>query len=507
MRKSIIFLILTLALISLSAVCAAENATDADADVIGDDAVLADVSDSEIGINGSDEDVEITKSDSEIRASSVVGYESFSTKFTLTLTSNATPLASKNVTVNINGNNYVKTTDRSGKVSLSVKLTKGSYKAKCYFAGDDATNPSNATAKITVKAPVKTHFKVVDKDISYRQGSKSVFIVSLLTSSGAAVKNKKVTFKVNGKTYKRTTNSKGRAQMFVKLTAGKRKISYSFKASSPYLASSGSTYIKVKSSMGKGNGYWMLSSDMYSTSLKVLKSKGTKQIFLHSYAINNYGKQAVSSWAKKANKYGMKVHIWVQVFYDGKWVVPIKKDGSINYALMKKKVSEVVSYAKIGGISGVHLDYVRFAGTAPNYDNSVGAVNYFIKKVCSEVRKVRPNCIISAAVMPEPGMTEYYYGQDISTMSKYLDVILPMAYKGNYVKKTSWITYVTKAFVLESNSAQIWTGIQTYKSDDNPKLLPSSQLLKDAKAAKSGGAKGVVLFRYGYTKLLNFNKV
>jgi hypothetical protein len=109
--------------------------------------------------------------------------------------------------------------------------------------------------------------------------------------------------------------------------------------------------------------------------------------------------------------------------------------------------------------------------------------------------------------MPEPGMTEYYYGQDISTMSKYLDVIIPMAYKGNYVKKTSWITYVTKAFVLESNSAQIWAGIQAYKSDDNPKLLPSSELLKDAKAAKSGGAKGVVLFRIGYSKLLNFNRV
>lgn len=507
MRKSIVFLILTLALISLSAVCAEENATDSDVGVMGDDCVLAEVSNSEITANDSDEDAEIIKSDSEISASSVTGYEGFSTKFTLTLTSNGTALAFRNVTVSINGNDYIKTTDSSGNASLSVSLVKGSYIAKCYFAGDNATNPSNATANVTVKSPIKTHFKVVDKDISYRQGSKSLFAVSLLTSSGAAVKNKRVTFKVNGKTYKRTTDSKGNAKLFVKLAAGKRKVSYSFKASSPYLASSGSTYLKVKSPIGKGHGYWMLSSNMYSTSLKTLKSKGTKQIFLHSYAINNYGRSAVSSWIKQANRYGMKVHIWVQVFYDGKWVVPLKKDGSINYGYLKKKAAEVVSYAKISRVSGVHLDYVRFAGTAQNYENSVDAVNYFVKKVCSEVRKVKPNCIISAAVMPEPGMTEYYYGQDISTMSKYLDVIVPMAYKGNYVKKTSWITYVTEAFVLESNSAQIWTGIQTYKSDDNPKILSSTALLKDAKAAKSGGAKGVVLFRYGYTKLLNFNKV
>lgn len=507
MKKSIVFLMLILAIISLSAVCASENATDGDVGVIGDDAVLAEVSNPEIIANDSGDGSEIIKSDSKIQASSTTGYESFSTKFTLTLTSNGTALASKNVTVSINGNSYVKTTDSSGKASLSVKLAKGSYNAKCYFAGDDATNPSNATAKITVKSPIKTHFKVVDKAISYRQGSKSLFAVYLLTSSGAAVKNKKVTFKVNGKTYKRTTDSKGIAQMYVKLKAGKHKVSYSFKATSPYLASSGSTSLKVKNSIGKGHGYWVLSSNMYSLNLKTLKSKGTKQIFLHSYAINNYGRSAVSSWAKQANKYGMKVHIWVQVFYDGKWVIPLKKDGSINYGYMKKKVAEVVSYAKISGISGVHLDYVRFPGTAQNYGESVDAVNYFVKKVCSEVRKVKPNCIISAAVMPEPGMTEYYYGQDISTMSKYLDVIIPMAYKGNYVKKTSWITYVTKAFVLESNSAQIWTGIQAYKSDDNPKLLPLSELLKDAKAAKSGGAKGVVLFRIGYSKLLNFNRV
>lgn len=504
MRKSIVFLILALALISLSAVCAGENATVSD---MGDDSVVADVSNSDIVANDSDEGAEIIKSDSEIHAPSATGYEGFSTDFTLTLTSNGTALAFKNVTVSINGSDYAETTDSSGNVTLSVKLSKGSYIAECYFAGDDTTNPSNATANITVKSPIKTHFKVLDKAISYRQGSKSLFSVSLLTSSGEAVKNRKVTFKVNGKTYKRTTDSKGHAQLFVKLNAGKRKISYSFNASSPYLASSGSTYLKVKSPMGKGHGYWMLASGMYSTSLKTLKSMGTKQIFLHSYAVNSYGKSAVSSWIKQANRYGMKVHIWVQVFYNGKWVSPLKKDGSPDYTYMKKKAAEVVRYAKISRVSGVHLDYVRFPGTAQYHANSVAAVNYFVKKVCTEVRKVRPNCIISAAVMPEPGVTEYYYAQDISTMSKYLDVIIPMAYKGNYLSKTSWITYVTDAFVKESNSAQIWTGIQTYKSDDDPKILSSAALLKDAKAAKSGGAKGVVLFRYGYTKLLNFNKV
>ena len=71
---------------------------------------------------------------------------------------------------------------------------------------------------------------------------------------------------------------------------------YTFKGKKPYLSSTGSTKIKVKSSMGKGNGYWMWASGIKSVSLKTLKSKGTKQIFLNSYAVSLYGRSAVTSW-------------------------------------------------------------------------------------------------------------------------------------------------------------------------------------------------------------------
>lgn len=494
MRKLVIFLILALTLVSLSAVSAAENITGVAESDGGD--ILAE-----------DNSVVDDLNDSEISAKPTTGYESFSTEFTVTLTSNGTALASKPVSININKIDYKRTTDSNGQAKVNVKLAKGTYKATFAFLGDEIYSPSNGTSTITVKDPVKTVFKVADKDINYRQGSKSVFIVRLLTSSGAAVKNQQVTIVANGKSHKAVTDSRGYAQAFLSLKKGTRKVSYSFKANSPYLSSKGYTYIKVKASLPKGNGYWMWGSDMKSVNLKTLKSKGTKHIFLHSYAINVFGKKTVTSWISNANKYGMKVHIWMQVFYDGKWHVPVGKDGIYKYSYMNKKIELAKSYAKIKGVAGVHLDYVRYAGTAYNYDYSVKAINYFVKKVCVEVRKVQPNCIISASVMPEPGALEYYYGQDVPTMSKYLDVIIPMAYKGNYGKTTSWIQYVTNALVFDSNGAQIWTGLQTYKSESNPKPLSYSQLLKDAQAAKSGGAKGVLLFRMGLTKLLDFNKV
>ena len=487
---------LVLALLSLSAVAADGNAT-----------FIESSSDAVEDINSASSDAsEIIKSNSTLSVKDTVGYEEFSTEITATLNSNGTALASKQVIFNVNGNNYTRTTDSLGCAVLNMNLTKGTYNASFFFLGDDFFNPSNGSALITIKSPTKTVLKV-DNAINYRQGSKSPFIVRLLTTNGKAVKNQEIVFKVNQTTYNATTNSKGYAKILLSLKKGTYSVSFSFASNKPYLSSNGTLNITVKSGLSKGNGYWMWASGIKSVNLKTLKAKGTKHLFLNSYAFDLYGKKKVTSWIAKANKYGMKVHIWIQIFYEGKWIKPIKKDGSINYGMINKKISKAIYYSKIKGVAGIHMDYVRFGGTAHKYDNSVKAVNYFVKKVCVEVRKVRPNCIISAAVMPEPDTNKYYYGQDIPSMTKYLDVIIPMAYKGNYGKNTAWLKIVTKKLVSQSNGALVWTGLQAYKSDSNVKKLSHSQLLKDAKASMSGGAKGVVLFRIGVTKLLNFNKV
>ena len=44
------------------------------------------------------------------------------------------------------------------------------------------------------------------------------------------------------------------------------------------------------------------------------------------------------------------------------------------------------------------------------------------------------NIIVSAALMPETNVNPYYYGQDSSQMGKYLDVLMPMAYKVIIIK-------------------------------------------------------------------------
>ena len=87
------------------------------------------------------------------------------------------------------------------------KLVPKTYTAKISFAGNAIHKASSTTAKVTVKkatpkltASAKS-FKFEDKTKKYT--------VTLKDNKGKVLKNKKVTLKVNGKTYTATTNSKG----------------------------------------------------------------------------------------------------------------------------------------------------------------------------------------------------------------------------------------------------------------------------------------------------------
>lgn len=496
-------MILILVAVSISAVSAAENAT-----VIADDEPTDIAEDANVEEEADDAPQEVALKNSTITASASQAYEQFSTKIVVKLAANKTKLAQKPVNITVNNVLYQKTTDKNGQVTLNVALKKGNYNAFYAYAGDENTTPANGTLKITVKAPTKTSLKLADKDINYRQGLKNSFIVRLVDAKGKAIKNQEITFKVNGKTYTAKTDKNGYAEVYLNLKKGTYKVSYSFKKTAPYLASSGSYKIKVKAAMAKGNGYWVWSSHMKSVNLKKLSKLGTKHIFLHVHAISVYGKSAVVSWIKKAHKYGMKVHLWMQVCYSGgKWVRPVNKDGSFKYSFINKKVKEAIKYSKIKGVDGVHLDYIRFGGTAHLYKTSTKAINYIVKKTALGIHKAKPNSIVSAAVMPEPSMMEYWYGQDIPTMGRYIDAIVPMVYKGNFNQKTPWITKIVSLYKKQSKSAVIWAGLQTYHSDNNVKKLSTSALLKDAKAAKAGGATGSILFRIGITHYLNFKKV
>lgn len=146
-------------------------------------------------------------------------------------------------------------------------------------------------------------------------------------------------------------------------------------------------------------------------------------------------------------------------------------------------------------VDGIHLDYVRYPGTAHYYKGATNIITNFVAKVHANI----PNDVqLSCAVMSEGSSNAYYYGQDYSQLTKYVDFLAPMTYAGNYNQGNAWITSMTKYIVAHSNGKPVYTGLTTYYSDFNLRTLAASELYYDVQSAKKGGAKGFVLFRYGY---------
>ena len=415
-------------------------------------------------------------------------------------------VANEKVIIEINGKNYTKTTGEDGIARLTIGLMPGNYDVKYYYKGSELFKESSASSKLNVKERLSTEFLLLAGN-TFHKNAGITYDVMLTFDNGVA--NRDVVVKIGSKTFNLKSDAQGIVSIDINdLNVGTYDVSYKFAGDNSYAPCEGSSKLTIISQIPYGYSYWVRYNHMYSLDLASLASQGTKHIFLHSYAFTEYGQNSVVSWIKTANSYGINVHIWMQVFYgSGGWVRPVNDDGSFKYSYMNSKINEAKYYAGIKEIAGIHFDYLRFGGTAHYYSTSADAINYFVSQASSEVKKVNPNCLLSAAVMPEPDMMLYYYGQDIPTISKYLDIIVPMVYKGNYEKNTAWIQETTKWFVDNSNGAQVWTGLQTYRSDNDITVLSYNELFNDAQAGLNGGARGITMFRWGLTKYINFNKL
>ncbi|MBM4240145.1 MAG: hypothetical protein FJ150_00435, partial [Euryarchaeota archaeon] len=175
----------------------------------------------------------------------------------------------------------------------------------------------------------------------------------------------------------------------------------------------------------------------------------------------------------------------------------------------KKLLAAISDITKNYEIAGIHLDYVRYSGVGNNaaYKHPKGTetITNFVKNVYNTVKSIKQKVAVSAALMPEGSVNAYYYGQDYGQLSKYLDFLVPMIYKGNYGQNTAWIGSTTKYIVDHANGKPVVAGIQTYRSDKDLTSLSADELRQDIKAAMDKGAAGYVLFRLGLIDQNFFN--
>ena len=120
------------------------------------------------------------------------------------------PVAGQNITMNINGVFYNRTTNENGTAKLNINLAPGEY----ILTAIDPLTGLQMSYNITVLPTLNA----TDLEMKYKDGS--TFNVTVLDGQGNPLKDAAVTFNINGVFYTRYTDSQGIAKLNINLMAG-----------------------------------------------------------------------------------------------------------------------------------------------------------------------------------------------------------------------------------------------------------------------------------------------
>jgi len=117
--------------------------------------------------------------------------------------------AGVNVTFNINGVFYTRSTNASGHAKLNINLNPGEYIITAEYNGFKVSNNITVLPVLSAK----------DLSMSFKDGSK--FEAKLVDGQGKPYANQIITFNIHGVFYDRTTDDEGIARLNINLMAGK----------------------------------------------------------------------------------------------------------------------------------------------------------------------------------------------------------------------------------------------------------------------------------------------
>ena len=236
-KKLLIFMVLLVSLLSISAVSAAD-VNDTAVDVVGDDTtdiptipddttdtpespVENDTTDIPVenpteGDNGTDIPIEnSTEGDNETNITSPIVAEDLEmfykngTRYEVTIIdSNGNPLANQTVTITINGIDYTRITNENGIASLAINLNPGIYTVTATFNGTSINSTITVLSTLTSDNVIKY----------YKNGTQ--YYVTVVDGQGNPIANQKVYLNINGVIYERITNENGTAKLNINLNPG-----------------------------------------------------------------------------------------------------------------------------------------------------------------------------------------------------------------------------------------------------------------------------------------------
>ena len=198
-NKIILFVLIIFILMSISAVSAEGNNTvisnDVDSDTQGNTVLSISNDINQVSVD------ESSSNGSSIISRDLTKYYKNASKYeAIFLNTDQSPLANTNVTLSINGQNYIRPTDGEGMVHFSINLDSGVYNLT-------ATNPATGESVVNKVTVLPT---ISGQDITkyYKNGTQ--FYVNVVDGQGCPVSGK-VKFNINGAIYERNVvNGTGR---------------------------------------------------------------------------------------------------------------------------------------------------------------------------------------------------------------------------------------------------------------------------------------------------------
>ncbi|MFM5883142.1 Ig-like domain repeat protein [Methanobrevibacter gottschalkii] len=207
------------------------------------------------------------------------------------------------------------------------------------FAGNDNYAPINVTKTVTVNDDrIKTILSATSKTLYLTIISKGYsYKVTFKDMNGKAIANKKISFKIDGKTYSATTSSTGIANIKIKATTtGNKKATISFKGDDKYAPVTKTLTVKVIKQSSKISAYKKtfkvkIKTKKYTITLK--NNKG-KAIYKGTVYIKVKGK----TYKAVTNSKGKATFKITKLTKKGKFTATIKYYGNKYYSSTSKQV-------------------------------------------------------------------------------------------------------------------------------------------------------------------------
>lgn len=227
-----------------------------------------------------------------------------------------------------------------------------------------------------------------------------------------------------------------------------------------------------------------------------------------SETLRRYGDQAAQC-LKAARAHGLQMHVWkvcwnVEQAPDA-WVANLRKQGrllkgssgqALNWldpaqaANVELELSTLREMAKNYAVDGIHLDYIRYPPGLPKGAVKPAAITEFVRRAREELKAIRPELKLSAAVWGAYPSCVASVGQDWGAWLKagQVDFVCPMNYTTDRFRFSALLG---RQVVLPGARGRIYPGLGLSADESQ---LRADQVIDQILAAREGKASGFVLF-------------